>query len=113
MHELSATQRIVDIALEHARQAGAARVLKINLTLGELSGFSGESIRFCFDILSRGTEAESALLSISRKPVRARCGECKDEFAPSLTDWACPRCGGFMEEVVSGREFYVESIEIE
>jgi Zn finger protein HypA/HybF involved in hydrogenase expression len=28
-------------------------------------------------------------------------------------NWVCPRCGGFIEDVISGREFYVESIEVE
>jgi hydrogenase nickel incorporation protein HypA/HybF len=113
MHELSATEQLLNLALEHARQAKAERVLKINLVLGDLSSFVGESIQFCFDILSKGTEAEKAFLSISRKPARARCQKCKDEFTPREMNWACPRCGGFIEEVVSGREFYVESIEVE
>jgi Zn finger protein HypA/HybF involved in hydrogenase expression len=28
-------------------------------------------------------------------------------------DWLCPRCGGLVEDVISGREFYVESIEVD
>jgi Zn finger protein HypA/HybF involved in hydrogenase expression len=28
-------------------------------------------------------------------------------------DWLCPRCGGLIEDIISGREFYVESIEVE
>jgi len=113
MHELSATEQLLNLTLEHARQARAVRVLKINLVLGDLSSFVAESIRFCFDILSKGTNAENAFLSISRKPARVRCEKCKDEFTPREMNWACPRCNGFIEEVVSGREFYVESIEVE
>lgn len=113
MHELSATEQLLNLTLAHARQARAERVLKINLVLGDLSSFVGESIRFCFDILSKGTDAENALLSISQKPARVRCQKCEDEFTPHERSWACPRCGGFIEEVVSGREFYVESIEVE
>jgi hydrogenase nickel incorporation protein HypA/HybF len=113
MHELSVTEQLLNLTLVHARQANAKRVLKINLVLGDLSSFVGESIRFCFDALSKGTEAEKAFISISRKPAIVRCRKCKDEFTPREMNWACPRCGGFIEEVVSGREFYIESIEIE
>ena len=113
MHELSVTEEVLRIALEHARQAKAERVLRINLVIGSLTSFAGESIEFYFDILSKGTEAEHASLSISHIPARARCRQCRQEFEPEATDWLCPRCGGGIEEVLSGREFYVESIDVE
>jgi hydrogenase nickel incorporation protein HypA/HybF len=113
MHELSVTEEILKIALEHARRAKANRVLRINVIVGDLTGFVGESIQFYFDLFSKETEAETASLSITRIPARARCQQCKEEFIPEGMDWVCPRCGGICEEVISGREFYVESIEVE
>jgi hydrogenase nickel incorporation protein HypA/HybF len=113
MHELSVTEHLLDITLEHARNANAERVLKINLVIGDLSSFVGESIQFYFDILSEGTKAEKASLSISRIPAKVRCRPCHHEFTPEGMNWVCPRCGGFIEDVLSGREFYVESIEVE
>jgi hydrogenase nickel incorporation protein HypA/HybF len=73
MHELSVTEQLLEIVLDHARKAEAKRVLKVNLVIGELTGFVGESIQFCFDMLSKETEAESASLSISRIPAKATC----------------------------------------
>lgn len=113
MHELPVTEQIVEIVLDHARRASAKRVVKVNLVVGELTGFAGDSIQFYFDILSKETEAEKASLSISRIPARARCHQCKKEFQPGDMDWLCPDCGGPVEEVMGGREFYVESIEVE
>ena len=113
MHELSVTEQILDITLEHARKANAERVLKINLVIGDLSSFGGESIQFYFNILSEGTKAEKASLGISRIPARVRCRPCQHEFTPEGMNWLCPRCGGLIQEVISGREFYVESIEVE
>jgi hydrogenase nickel incorporation protein HypA/HybF len=113
MHELSVTEQLLDIALEHALKANAERVLKINVVIGDLSSFVGESVQFYFNILSEGTKAEKAFLSISRIPARVRCRPCHHEFTPEGMDWLCPRCGGLIEDVISGREFYVESIEVE
>jgi hydrogenase nickel incorporation protein HypA/HybF len=113
MHELSVTEEILKIILDHARQAEANRVRRVNLTVGDLAGFSGESIQFYFDLLSKGTEAERAVLSITRVPTRVRCTACQEEFSPDGMNWACPRCGGWMDEIVSGKEFYIESIEVE
>jgi hydrogenase nickel incorporation protein HypA/HybF len=113
MHELSVTEEILKITLEHARRAKADRVLKVHLVVGDLTGFAGESIQFYFDLLSEGTEAEKAALLITRISIRARCQACREEFSPDGMAWACPQCGGSVEEIVSGREFYVESIEVE
>jgi hydrogenase nickel incorporation protein HypA/HybF len=113
MHEFSITEQILKITLEHARRARADRVLRVNLIVGDLTGFAGESIQFYFDLLSRGTEAEKASLSMTRVPTRARCQACRGEFTPDRMAWACPQCGGSVEEIVSGREFYVESIEVD
>lgn len=113
MHELYVTEQLLNITLAEAEKANAGRVMKVNLVIGELTSFMEDSIRFYFDILSEGTIADKAFLSISAVPAKARCGQCHVEFMPRETDWLCPRCGGFMEDLISGREFYVESIEIE
>ena len=113
MHELPVTEQLLAIVLEHGRRAKAQRIVNVNLVIGDLTSFVGESIQLYFDLLSKGTEAEKASLSISRIPARARCRQCKNEFEPEGMNWFCPRCGGIMEEVISGREFYVESIDIE
>ena len=113
MHELSVTEQLLAITLEHARKANAERVLAVHLVIGDLSSFVGESIQFYFNILSEGTKAEKASLSMTRIPARVRCKPCQHEFTPEGSNWLCPRCGGLIEEVISGREFYVESIEVE
>lgn len=113
MHELPVTEQLLEIVLDHARKAKAERVMKINLVIGDLTHFVGESVQFYFDMLSKGTEAENASLSITRVPATAKCQGCKNEFHPGGMDWVCPACGGPIEEVMGGREFYVESIEVE
>ena len=113
MHELSVTGQLLDITLKHAELAVASRVVKINLVIGDLTGIMEESIRFYFDILSEGTKAHKALLTICRVPVRARCGQCRTDFTPDKVNWRCPLCQGALKEIVGGREFYVESIEVE
>ncbi len=113
MHELPVTEQVVEIVLDHARKAKAERVVKVNLVIGELTGFVGESIQFYFDMLSKGTEAEKASLSVSRIPAKAKCQHCKKEFNPGGMNWVCPDCGGPIEEILGGRECYVESIEVE
>jgi hydrogenase nickel incorporation protein HypA/HybF len=113
MHELSMAEQLLSVVLDHARRAKVRRVTRVDLVLGELAGFLGESLQFYFDHLSKGTEAENASLAISRIQAKARCHWCKAEFYPNEANWLCLSCGGPMEEILAGREFYVESLEVE
>jgi hydrogenase nickel incorporation protein HypA/HybF len=113
MHEMAVTQSVLDIAVKHAQQAGASRITRINLVIGELSGVVDDSVQFYFDFLSRDTIAAGAELVFERHPAMYRCRECKTDFHPDGHDWTCPSCGELAFEVVAGREFRIESIEVE
>jgi hydrogenase nickel incorporation protein HypA/HybF len=114
MHELSVTQSILDIALRHAEQAGARRILAVNLVIGELTGFIDDSIQFYFDFLSQDTLAKDATLNFERIASRVQCHVCGAEYAPPHSRlWTCPECSALGGHVIAGKEFSVASIEIE
>ena len=113
MHELSITQSILSIALDKANSVKAKRVSQVNIVIGELSGIVGECVQFYFDFLSKGTIATQASLSFHQTPTRLRCRNCATVFSPDDLDWTCPNCHEHKIEITSGRECYVESIEVE
>jgi len=114
MHELSVTEGILNAALEAAGKAGARRITAINLVIGDLSSIVDDSVQFYFEILSKDTPAAGATLCFRREPGRAVCRDCGHAFevSPPLEP-ICPACGGIRLEVTGGREFLVESIEVE
>ena len=113
MHELSITQSILSIVLEQAKAVQASKITKINLTIGELSGIVDECVQFYFDLLSKDTIAVEASLSFDRPSTKLRCRNCATTFSPDNLDWACPNCREQKIEIVSGRECYVSSIEVD
>ncbi len=113
MHELSITQSILSIALEQAKAVQANKITKINLTIGELSGIVDECVQFYFDLLSKDTIAADASLSFDRPSTKLRCRSCASIFSPSNLDWTCPNCQEQKIEIVSGRECYVTSMEVD
>ena len=113
MHELSVTQSVLDVALAHAEKVGASRILRIHLTVGDLSGIVSESVQFYFDFVSKDTPAEGAALIFRHVPAQFRCKECGATYEPEGSDWTCPLCDALRPEVVGGRELLVESIEVE
>ena len=113
MHELAITQSMFDLVLEQAKQAEAKKVGKINLVIGEMTGVVGDCVQFYFDFISKGTIAEQAALSFKMIPTTARCRSCGKLFELKEFDWTCPYCQGNSMEIISGKELFVESIEVE
>ena len=112
MHELAITEEILRITVEHAEKAQAQRVTDIHLVIGDLSSVVDDSVQFYFDFSSPGTVAEGAELHFQRVPARLRCRQCEQEFEPDDRDWHCPNCQALGGDVIQGREFYLESIEV-
>jgi hydrogenase nickel incorporation protein HypA/HybF len=113
MHELGITQQLLDLTLRYAEEAGAARVLQLNLIIGEFSSIVDESVQFYWDMISEGTIAEKAELHFERVPGKLRCAACGHEFGVSEFDGHCPACGGLQASVIDGDQFRLESIEVE
>ena len=105
MHEMSLVRSVVSIVTEEAEAAGAAKVTKVHIVLGES----------LFQFLARGTVAEGARVVLHTRPYMVRCNACGNEFHLIPIDkrtWTCPECGKYKDyQLVSGMEFYISKIE--
>lgn len=113
MHEMAVTQRVLDIALEKAKEARANRVATINLVIGEMSSIVDDCLQFYFDFLSQNTPASGATLAFKRIPTQLGCRHCGHSFTPGSPPWKCPRCEQWDVEIQAGQELYIDSIEVE
>ena len=113
MHEYPATKRIVDIAEGRAREAGARRVVRILLDIGDASGYVGDSVRMYFDACAAGTLCEGAELEIRRIRVKMRCRACGELFERRPLSFECPACGGEGAPTAIGRELDVAAVDVE
>ena len=113
MHELPITQKIVKIADEHCRENGGNRVLKVNMVIGDYSGYVGEAIQTYFGIIAEGTLCEGASLEFVKVEPMLRCGSCGKLFKKQPLSFECPYCGGQGQQSEVGKEFYIDTIEIE
>ncbi|NJK78700.1 MAG: hydrogenase maturation nickel metallochaperone HypA [Chloroflexaceae bacterium] len=114
MHELPVTQGILSVAIEAAEQAGGRRIVAIDLVIGTLSSIVDDSVQFYFDILSRGTLADGAVLRFRREPAILVCWDCdyRTQVVAPLPA-LCSACGSTRLILRDGQEFFVEAIEIE
>jgi hydrogenase nickel incorporation protein HypA/HybF len=113
MHELSVMSSLLDVAEEHAREAGARKVLALYVVVGERSSFVDDSLLFYFDALSQGRLAEGAKLHIRRTPMRFFCATCESDYTPPISSFRCPICDHVGRLSDDGAGCYLESMEIE
>ncbi len=111
MHEYAVTQEIIKMSEEAAANSGAKKVTKINLVIGDLSTFIDDSVQMYFDIISKSTITEGAILSFERVPAEFKCKNCKNVFVKPKKGFDCPKCGETGSPTEAGREFYIKSIE--
>ena len=113
MHELLATQGVLETALEHARAAGATRIADVYLVNGALSTISDDSVQFYWETVARGTPAEGARLHFRCAAVEVECLNCGLRFSPSDADLTCPQCRDSRIKIVAGQVFHLEAIDVD
>jgi len=109
MHEMGITQSIVAIVSE---QAAGRKVTRVTLEIGKLSAVMPEAIRFCFDVVARGSALDGAHLDILEIPGRAHCLDCGGEVALTEIVGRCA-CGSRRLKRFAGEELNIKSMELE
>ena len=108
MHELAIAESVVDTVTQ---RLPGARITRVHLEIGALSGVVPDSIRFCFDLATEGTTLEGAALEITEPPARCRCRACGTEFQPDPPIVLCP-CGSADVAVLGGEELKILSVQV-
>ena len=110
MHEMSITQGIIDLCLEHA---AGRRILSLYVEIGALSSVVPEAIEFCFEACSRETLLEGARMTIVLVPGMGHCEKCGRKMPLTELYGACQFCGSYRVKIVAGEELRVREIEVD
>ncbi len=113
MHELGIANSVVEAVRAAALQRPAARVRKVGLRVGELSGVDRDSLAFCFESLVQETDLAGVPLDIEYCRRRHRCRGCGEAFVVIDYQTACPRCGSADTECIGGEELELAYLELE
>ena len=113
MHELSIASAILDAVRKEAEKRPGARVTKVGVRIGALSGVEPEALSFGFTVLVKGTEFEPLALEIEPVPRRQRCPACDFTFEVAEDNLACPRCARIETQFAGGDELDMAYLEIE
>ena len=113
MHELAVSENLLEIAVRHGEAAQASRVTDLYLRIGQLSSFVDDSVQFYWDIISKGTICEGAILHFERIPAQLQCLDCGTAYNLDGEIQPCPQCGSLRVKVMRGDELKLDSIAVD
>ena len=113
MHEYHSVDALVKQILEKAKLADAKKVTEVTVVMGDLLGFDQGSIQLYFEEITVGTIIEAAKLNFKTVKGAFKCKVCENEFDRNPKEIACPECCSMQLLVTSGKEWYIDSIEVE
>ena len=113
MRELHAMKAILNKAILNAREDDAARIINLRLAIGEIAEYDQNAIQRHWNDLSKGTPAEGAQLHFRVVAAEVQCMSCFRKYHPENGKILCSNCGSMGAKILSGEEFYLESIELE
>ena len=102
---------ILKNALAQIEESSARRVKEVRFALGEIAEVGQQAISSYWVEFSKGTPAESAQLRFRLITAEVQCMACFRKYHPEGGVIHCPHCGSFGAKILSGEEFYFESIE--
>jgi hydrogenase nickel incorporation protein HypA/HybF len=113
MHEMSIAQSLIDILREEMVRHHAKTLRSVRLHIGQLSAIVPESLSFCFEVMTAGTELEGARLDMETIPLEGFCRPCGRSFEIKAYVFLCPHCGGKDIDTVAGQELSIVEMEVD
>ena len=113
MHEMSIAQSLLDVVKEEMRKNNATVLKSVLVHIGQLSAIVPESLSFCFEVMTSGTELEGAKLNMQVIPLIGNCRKCGQEFEIKDYAFECPSCRSTDIEILSGQELSIVEMEVD
>ena len=113
MHEMSIAQSLLDIIKEEMHKHNAKLLKSVRLDIGQLSAIVPESLSFCFEVMTSGTELEGAELIMEIIPLKGACRDCSRGFEIKEYAFECPYCSSPHIDTIAGQELSIVEMEVE
>ena len=115
MHEYSIVQSLLDIIEDNASKNRAAKVTKVVVKIGVLSGVEPHLLEIAFNTFKEKTICEDAKFIMNIQPIVAKCKSCgyTNSYPKNQIFFECKKCGGVELEVIDGEDMLLMSLELE
>jgi hydrogenase nickel incorporation protein HypA/HybF len=110
VHELSVAESILDIVEQALDEP--TELERATLVMGPFAGINADSLKFFFPEAAEARGMGRPELVINEVPARVHCKGCGLDYETRDVTRGCPDCDSLQREVLSGREFTLESVEV-
>jgi len=111
MHELAICQALINRIHTLSQPYEGARLERIVLQVGPLSGVEPSLIQHAFPLAAAGSFAEGAILDIDISPIQILCKRCGLTATLVSTRMTCPECGAWQTDLLAGDELILQRLE--
>lgn len=114
MHEVSIVQSLFGILNEKMKDlyGRSFPVTGIKVVVGKLTNVVPDALEFAFELVSKGTSFENAKIEVEYIPLKVKCIDCQQEMELDEPFMFCQKCDSFNLEILTGKELFVNSFEI-
>lgn len=113
MHEYHGAVQIIEHAEDMCRERNHNQVNKIQLVIGEASGYTFEVVKEYFEEAAVGTVCEGAKVTVRKTDLMLRCPNCNELFVKKPLKYNCPICGTPGNPTDAGKEMAIDFMESE
>jgi len=113
MHEMSIAQSLIDVIKEEMLKHDVRTLRSVRLNIGQMSAIVPDSLSFCFEVITTGTELEGTRLIMDIIPLRGYCPNCNDEFEIKEYAFICPSCNSKEIETIAGQDLSIVEMEVD
>jgi Zn finger protein HypA/HybF involved in hydrogenase expression len=110
MHEVGLISDALERAIATARRAGATRIQRLTFALPTGGHVTADTLQMLVPVLSKGTLAEGAAVSIDWQPRCFKCLGCGQQAARGPD---CARCGAPLVSDADLPDLVLASIEVD
>ncbi|WP_455502202.1 hydrogenase maturation nickel metallochaperone HypA [Gemmiger sp.] len=112
MHELGIVFHIIRTVEDVARQNNVARIRRVTLQLGEVSGVVESYLQDCWKwAAAKSAILPDAVLTVETIPAVTVCEDCGEQYPTVRFGRTCPRCQSTRTHLVQGNEMLIKEIE--
>jgi hydrogenase nickel incorporation protein HypA/HybF len=95
-----------------AQYAEGRKIVAVTVDVGPLAGVSADALDFCAVETAKEMGLGEPRIKIQQVPVVFKCS-CGREYQAVDPLEACPSCGGYGREIVSGMDVVIREVELE
>lgn len=111
MHEVSIMGEVFEIIEDNIKSHNIKKVNKVVIDIGEFTCVEESALRFSFDTMKIDTTCEDSDFIINKIPATAKCDDCGEVFNVGYTNKICPLCNRFSNNILTGYELSLQTIE--